>query len=194
MARGSSSVPLLPESLRGRKRSDDRTVLNGIARKLRTGKAWRDVPGRQGPLWVTLHTRFRWRALDGSCGLTSKIHLARDVVGRPLAYVVTGGKANDRTQLTTVMAAIRMPRIGSGRPPGSGLPRVGRQVLQLQGDPDLATAPLHQPHRFRAGRPGPQPAPGRQPVRAPTGLRHASLQRAQRRGTALQPLSCRSVA
>lgn len=56
------------------------------------------------------------------CGLTSKIHLTCDVVGRPLAYMVTGGKANDRTQLTTVMAAIRVPRIGPGRPPGSGLP------------------------------------------------------------------------
>lgn len=45
--------PLLPESLRGRKRLDDRTVLNGIVWKFRTGTAWRDVPERYGP-WATL--------------------------------------------------------------------------------------------------------------------------------------------
>ncbi|GGY19537.1 transposase [Streptomyces minutiscleroticus] len=57
--------PLLPESLRGRKRLDDRRVLNGIAWKFRTGTAWRDVPERYGPR-QTLHTRFRRWALDGT--------------------------------------------------------------------------------------------------------------------------------
>lgn len=55
--------PLLPESVRGRKRLDDRTVLNGIVWKFRTGTAWRDVPERYGS-WATLHTRFRRWALD----------------------------------------------------------------------------------------------------------------------------------
>ncbi len=50
--------PLLPEPLRGRKRLDDRRVLNGIVWKFRTGTAWRDVPERYGP-WATLHRRFR---------------------------------------------------------------------------------------------------------------------------------------
>ncbi|RCG14351.1 transposase, partial [Streptomyces diacarni] len=45
--------PLLPASLRGRKRLDDRRVLNGIVWKFRTGTAWRDVPERYGP-WQTL--------------------------------------------------------------------------------------------------------------------------------------------
>jgi transposase len=44
---------------------DDRTVLNGIVWKFRTGTAWRDVPERYGP-WATLHTRFRRWALDGT--------------------------------------------------------------------------------------------------------------------------------
>ncbi|WP_203183585.1 transposase [Streptomyces pratensis] len=57
--------PLLPESLRGRKRLDDRRVLNGIVWKFRTGTAWRDVPDRYGP-WATLHTRFRRWAADGT--------------------------------------------------------------------------------------------------------------------------------
>ncbi|MFD7337532.1 transposase [Streptomyces violascens] len=56
MPSGSSS-PLLPASLRSRKRLDDRRVLNGIVWKFRTGVAWRDVPERYGS-WATLHTRF----------------------------------------------------------------------------------------------------------------------------------------
>ena len=158
--------PLLPESLRGRKRVDDRTVLNGIVWKFRTGTAWRDVPERYGP-WHTLHTRFRRWALDGTFermlraaqaradaagdidwlvsldstvvrahqhaagarkggsapglgrsrgGLTSKIHLACDAFGRPLAFTITGGNTNDCTQFTAVMEEIRVPRIGPGRP------------------------------------------------------------------------------
>ncbi|WP_236576671.1 IS5 family transposase [Streptomyces sp. HF10] len=159
--------PLLPESLRGRKRLDDRRVLNGIVWKFRTGVAWRDVPERYGP-WATLHTRFRRWAVDGTFdrmlraaqakadaagdvewlvsvdstvvrahqhaagarkgglrnpalgrsrgGLTSKIHLACDGRGRPLAFVVTGGNTNDCTRFTAVMEAIRVPRIGPGRP------------------------------------------------------------------------------
>ncbi|MGW2492861.1 IS5 family transposase [Streptomyces sp. NPDC001606] len=158
--------PLLPESLRGRKRLDDRRVLNGIVWKFRTGTAWRDVPERYGP-WATLHTRFRRWAADGTFdrmlraaqaradaagdiewlvsvdstvvrahqhaagakkglrdpalgrsrgGLTSKIHLACDGRGRPLAFVVTGGNTNDCTRFTAVMEAIRVPRIGPGRP------------------------------------------------------------------------------
>nr|WP_240810990.1 IS5 family transposase [Streptomyces tendae] len=49
-------------------------------------------------------------------GLTSKIHLACDAVGRPLAFTVTGGNTNDCTQFTAVMQAIRVPRLGPGRP------------------------------------------------------------------------------
>ncbi len=49
-------------------------------------------------------------------GLTTKIHLACDAGGRPLAFVLTGGNTNDCTQFTTVMDAIRVPRTGPGRP------------------------------------------------------------------------------
>lgn len=44
---------------------DDRTVLNGIVWKFRTGTAWRDLPERYG-LWAALYTRFRRWALDGT--------------------------------------------------------------------------------------------------------------------------------
>ncbi|MGW9438057.1 transposase [Streptomyces sp. NPDC055607] len=49
----------------GRPRLNDRTVLNGIVWKLRTGSAWRDVPEHYGS-WQTLYTRFRRWTLDGT--------------------------------------------------------------------------------------------------------------------------------
>ncbi|QMU78444.1 transposase [Streptacidiphilus sp. PB12-B1b] len=60
-----SAEPLLPRPTRGRPRLDDRTVLNGIVWKFRTGVPWRDVPARYGS-WRTLHTRFRRWAGDGT--------------------------------------------------------------------------------------------------------------------------------
>ncbi|MFJ8605307.1 transposase [Streptomyces shenzhenensis] len=57
------------------------------------------------------------RALGRSRGgLISKIHLARDAFGRPLAFVVTSGNTNDCTRFATVMEAMRVPRIRPGRP------------------------------------------------------------------------------
>lgn len=42
--------------------------------------------------------------------------MACDGRGRPLAFVVTDGNTNDCTRFTAVMEAIRVPRIGPGRP------------------------------------------------------------------------------
>ncbi|MGO4752611.1 transposase [Streptomyces sp. 2MCAF27] len=64
-AEGEFVRSLLSESLWGRRRSDDRAVLNGIVWKFRTRVAWRDMPERYGP-WATLHTRFRRWAKDGT--------------------------------------------------------------------------------------------------------------------------------
>lgn len=61
-ARRRSTPACTDPRLRGRKRLDDRRVLNGIVWKFRTGTAWRDVPERYGP-WATLHSRFRRWAL-----------------------------------------------------------------------------------------------------------------------------------
>lgn len=49
-------------------------------------------------------------------GLSTKIHLASDAKARPLAVVVTAGQAGDAPAFTAVMAAIRVPRAGGGRP------------------------------------------------------------------------------
>jgi len=49
-------------------------------------------------------------------GFTTKIHAAVDGRGRPLALVVTGGQRNDGAMLAEVLADIRVPRLGTGRP------------------------------------------------------------------------------
>ncbi|GAA2615944.1 hypothetical protein GCM10010304_81690 [Streptomyces roseoviolaceus] len=48
--------------------------------------------------------------------LTTKIHLACDGQGRPLAFTLTGGNVNDCTQFEQVMARISLSRRGVGRP------------------------------------------------------------------------------
>ncbi|MET7609262.1 IS5 family transposase [Streptomyces avermitilis] len=49
-------------------------------------------------------------------GLTTKVHLACDGRGLPLAVVITPGNVNDSTVFDTVMNALRVPRAGAGRP------------------------------------------------------------------------------
>jgi transposase len=49
-------------------------------------------------------------------GLTTKIHLACDGQGRPLAFTITAGNVNDCTQFEQVMARISVNRCGPGRP------------------------------------------------------------------------------
>ncbi|MGW3397875.1 IS5 family transposase [Streptomyces hydrogenans] len=49
-------------------------------------------------------------------GLSTKVHLVGDSRARPLALRVTAGQAGDAPAFETVMAAIRVPRSGPGRP------------------------------------------------------------------------------
>ncbi|MFJ4859151.1 IS5 family transposase [Streptomyces sp. NPDC088730] len=49
-------------------------------------------------------------------GLTTKVHLAADGRGLPLAIVVTPGNVNDSTVFDTVLDAVRVPRLSVGRP------------------------------------------------------------------------------
>ena len=54
----SAIEPVLPRKSRGVRRVDDRRVLNGIFRVLRSGAPWADLPGRYGPP-TTCYNRFR---------------------------------------------------------------------------------------------------------------------------------------
>lgn len=49
-------------------------------------------------------------------GPTTKIHLACDGDGRPLSVWLTPGNVNDTTELERLLAGIRVPRVGAGRP------------------------------------------------------------------------------
>jgi transposase len=52
---------MLPNKPRGMRRVNDRRVLNGIFRVLRSGAPWRDLPEAFGP-YTTCYNRFvRWR-------------------------------------------------------------------------------------------------------------------------------------
>jgi transposase len=52
--------PLLPTDVRGKKRVDDRRVINGIMHVLKTGCRWCDLPPEYGP-HTTIYNRFvRW--------------------------------------------------------------------------------------------------------------------------------------
>ncbi|MFJ2825653.1 transposase [Streptomyces toxytricini] len=49
-------------------------------------------------------------------GLTSKIHLVVEQGQKPLSVVITAGQRGDSPQFETVLEAIRVPRLGRGRP------------------------------------------------------------------------------
>ncbi|WP_051712277.1 IS5/IS1182 family transposase, partial [Streptomyces sp. NRRL S-350] len=51
-----------------------------------------------------------------SPGCSTRSRRRRTRPGTPLGFVLTGGNANDCTRLEAVLEAIRVPRVGSGRP------------------------------------------------------------------------------
>ncbi|MFE7582656.1 transposase [Streptomyces gardneri] len=77
----------------------------------------RKKKGRQrGMNWKILHVRRLARRWAGpAAGLTTKVHLACDVRGLPLAVVVPPGNVNDST-VFAVMDAWRVPRACAGPP------------------------------------------------------------------------------
>jgi transposase len=74
--------PLLPPRKAGRRRQDDRRLLNGILWKLATGTPWRDLPERYGP-WQTVYTRFwRWTRAGVWDRLFATIQQQAEAVGQ----------------------------------------------------------------------------------------------------------------
>ncbi|MET9648512.1 IS5 family transposase [Streptomyces syringium] len=49
-------------------------------------------------------------------GLTTKLHLATDGAGRPLAFLLSPGHRNDSVFAQSLLERIRVPRLGPGRP------------------------------------------------------------------------------
>ena len=64
-------------------------------------------------------------------GLTTKIHLASEGKGRPLAVGLSEGQRHDSTQLELVLDRIRVPRRSPAGPPKRGRPRKRPQRLLL---------------------------------------------------------------
>ncbi|MFE2474000.1 IS5 family transposase [Streptomyces mirabilis] len=100
-------------------------------------------------------------------GLSTKVHLASDGHARPLALRVTAGQAGDAPVFETVMATIRVPRGGPGRPrtrPDVVLAdrayssRAIRSHLRRRGIRAVIPQPSDQiGHRLRRGRAGGRP-------------------------------------
>ncbi|MFD0008717.1 IS5 family transposase [Streptomyces sp. NPDC127178] len=100
-------------------------------------------------------------------GLSTKVHLASDSRARPLSIHVTAGQASDAPAFEAVMAGIRIPRSGLGRPrtrPAVVLAdrayssRSIRGHLRRRGIRAVIPQPSDQiGHRLRQGRAGGRP-------------------------------------
>ncbi|WP_234358587.1 IS5 family transposase [Streptomyces sp. NRRL B-24085] len=100
-------------------------------------------------------------------GLSTKVHLASDSRARPLALRVTAGQAGDAPAFEAIMAGIRVPRVGPGRPrtrPDAVLAdrayssRAIRDHLRRRGIRAIIPQPSDQVgHRLRRARAGGRP-------------------------------------
>ncbi|MFE4695706.1 IS5 family transposase [Streptomyces sp. NPDC056738] len=100
-------------------------------------------------------------------GLITKVHLASDNLARPLALCLTAGQAGDAPAFEAVMARIRVPQHGLGRPrirPEAVLAdrayssRAIRSHLRRRGIRAVIPQPADQVgHRLRRGRGGGRP-------------------------------------
>ncbi|WP_443070817.1 IS5 family transposase [Streptomyces sp. NBC_01685] len=123
------------------------------------GARKRGRPGRSEP---ENHALGRSRG-----GLSTKVHLASDSRARPLSIHVTAGQAGDAPAFEAVMAGIRIPRSGVGRPrtrPAVVLAdrayssRAIRGHLRRRGIRAVIPQPADQVgHRLRRGRAGGRP-------------------------------------
>lgn len=100
-------------------------------------------------------------------GLTTKIHGASDGRCRSLAIHLTAGQTHDTTQFAAVLAGIRVPRAGAGRPrtrpdrvvaDKAYSSRANRALLRRRGIAHTIPEPAdQQANRVRRGRRGGRP-------------------------------------
>lgn len=117
----------------------------------RSGLAGRDrFHDRPGPPARRCQRGLEDRGLGRSRGgLTSKVHLACDGRGRPLAFLVTAGTRSDWTQAETIISRFRVPRPGPGRPrPRPDTRRHGQGLLSPRVPPP-ARDQSHVPRTHR---------------------------------------------
>ncbi|GAB3352912.1 hypothetical protein GCM10027452_21410 [Micromonospora halotolerans] len=96
-------------------------------------------------------------ALDRSRGgLTTKTHLACEQRQKPLSLLITAGQCGDSPQFLPVLQAIRVPRLGPGRPRWRPRP--------VRADKAYSSGPIGS---SCAGTASARPSPNR-PIRPPT--------------------------
>jgi transposase len=70
-----------PPTGRGRPRTNDRLIVEGILWRLATGVPWRDLPDRFGP-WATVYSRFRrWQRIGVWDGVLAAVQADADARG-----------------------------------------------------------------------------------------------------------------
>jgi transposase len=151
--------PMLPNKPRGVPRVNDRRVLNGIFRVLRSGAPWRDLPDNFGP-YTTCYNRFvRWGRAGVWAKIMSALASARDVAvqmidtklaANYLAFIQLASirlwlRANESTSLD-LMGLWR-----STRASGRHLLRVGTGTLRKHDR--LGPSPNLTAERTRRGHP-----------------------------------------
>ncbi|MGW0533409.1 IS5 family transposase [Streptomyces sp. NPDC003032] len=105
--------PLLPVAVVGRPSWHRRKLIDGIryaSGARRGGQGQKEPPGGSCPE-PDGHGLGRSRG-----GWTTKIHLACEQGQRPLSMLITAGQRGDGPQFVAVLEAIRVPRLGAGRP------------------------------------------------------------------------------
>ena len=95
---------VLPRKSRGVPRVDDRRVLNGIFRVLRSGAPWADLPERYGP-YTTCYNRFRrWT----KAGIRDRIMDAvTDANGLPIRLAITSGETHDAVPAQELLSGLQ---------------------------------------------------------------------------------------
>ena len=109
--------PLLPPppSGRGRPRRDDRTVVEGILWRLKTGAPWRDLPERFGP-WRTVYSRFRrWQR----AGVWDRVLAALQAEGDAAGELDWGLHLLDGTTIRAHPHAAGAPKKGAATRPSA---------------------------------------------------------------------------
>lgn len=77
-------------------------------------------------------------------GLSTKIHHVCDGKGRPLVLLLGPGQGNDSPMFPNLLNAIRVPRLGRGRPRTRPDKVLGDKAVRIAGDDHLAEDPLTQ--------------------------------------------------
>ncbi|WP_435835478.1 transposase [Streptomyces avermitilis] len=111
-------------------------------------------------------------------GLTTKVHLAVEQGQKPLSVLITAGQRGDSPQFEPVLEAIRVPRLGAGRPRSRPDRVRADKAYDSRHKPGLPAKTRDQGDHPGPSRPRPQPPKTRLPRRPAAKVRQDRLPRA----------------